>query len=116
MGLRIEKGHFHGLSDVLEDIKRNNTWPTTYVSGTVDASQVHWHSEDVQIYVMEGETDFLDGESGKRHPLMKGDKLTVSARTLHAEGAVDGRAVYIIALPEALGPDDFLKQRSAEEL
>lgn len=116
MGLRIEKGFFDGLSHVLEDVKQNGTWPTTYVAGTTTAAEVHWHSEEVHVYVMEGKTDFLDADSGRRHPVMTGDKITVPARTLHAEGAVNGRIVYIIAVPEALPPEDFLKMRPADEL
>ena len=116
MGVRVEKGFFHGLADVIGDVKQNGTWPTTYVAGTTTAAEIHWHSEDVNVYVMEGQTDFLDAESGKRHQVMAGDKITVPARTLHAEGAVEGRIVYIIAVPEALAPGDFLKMRPAEEL
>ena len=116
MGLRVEKGFFNGRTDVLADIKSNKMWPTTYVSGVTTAADPHWHSEDVHVYVMEGETDFLDVESGKRHPVMAGDKITVPARTMHAEGAVHNRVVYLIAVPEPLAPDAFLKQRPADEL
>ncbi len=116
MGIRVKKGFFHGLSDVIEDVKQNGTWPTTYVAGTTTAAEVHWHSEEVHVYVMDGKTDFLDADSSKRHPVTTGDKIIVPARTLHAEGVIEGRIVYIIAVPEALVPEDFLKMRPAEEL
>ena len=116
MGIRVEKGFFSGLQDVLEDVKQNSFWPTTYVSGVTTAADIHWHSEDVHVYVMAGETDFYDDESGKRFPVMTGDKITVPARTLHAEGEVKDRVVYLIAVPEALAPEDFLKMRPAAEL
>ena len=116
MSVRIGKGFFHGLRDVMEDVKKNGTWPTTYVAGRTTAADVHWHREEVHVYVMEGETDFLDANSGKRHPVMTGDKIIVPAKALHAEGAVEGRIVYVIAVPEALAPEDFLKMRPAAEL
>ena len=33
MGLTVEKAFFANLSDVLDDVKSNRTWPTTFVSG-----------------------------------------------------------------------------------
>lgn len=116
MGIRVEKGLFNGLSGALDDIRGNRMWPTTYKAEAATAAEVHWHAEDVHVYVMEGQTDFFDAESGKRHRVMPGDKITVPARTLHAEGKVDGGIVYLIAVPEPLGPEDFLKQRKEDEL
>ena len=115
MALRVESG-FRTRDDVLEDIRKNGTWPTTFVSGPSEGLPAHWHSEEVHAYVMEGETDFLDVESGERLPAGPGDKIVIPPRTLHAEGVVVDRVVYILALPEPLGPDDFLKQRPPEEL
>ena len=86
------------------------------MSGEATAANVHWHSEEVHVYVMEGQTDFLDAVNGKRYPVMAGDKITVPAQALHAEGAVLDRVVHLIAVPEALAPDEFLKQREADQL
>ena len=116
MGIHVAKGHFNDLTEVLEEIKQNRMWPTTYVSGAATAADIHWHSEEVHVYVMEGITDFLDGETGKRHDVMAGDKITVPARTLHAEGAVKEKVIYLIAIPEALPPDEFLKMRDPADL
>jgi quercetin dioxygenase-like cupin family protein len=116
MALQIHKGFFQSKQEVLEDIRNNDTWPTTFVSGPSEGLPVHWHSEEVHAYVMEGETDFLDVETDKRIPLSQGDKIVVPARTLHAEGEVPDRVVYILALPEPLQSEDFLVLRTAEEL
>lgn len=116
MGISIQRQFFASIADVLEDIKRCGTWPTTFVSGPSDGLDVHWHSEDVHAYIMEGKTDFLDAESGERTPVGPGDKVVVPARTLHAEGAVQDRVVYILALPAPLGPDEFLKMRPPKDL
>ena len=62
VGLQIEKAFFESREQVLEDIGKNNTWPTTFVSGPSEGLPVHWHSEEVHAYIMEGETDFLDVE------------------------------------------------------
>lgn len=116
MALRIERKFFESRDQVLEDIGRNNTWPTTFVSGPSEGLPVHWHSEEVHAYIMEGETDFLDVEKDERIPVSTGDKITVPARTLHAEGEVRDRIVYILALPVPLEPDQFLAMRSSDEL
>lgn len=100
----------------MDDIKSNGTWPTTFVSGPSDGLHLHWHSDEVHAYIMEGETDFLDAESGKRTEVKTGDKIVVPARTLHAEGAVKDRVVYILALPDALPADEFLTMHDPKEL
>ena len=116
MAIEIYPGFFADRSEVLDDVKSNGTWPTTFVSGPSDGLHLHWHSDEVHAYIMEGETDFLDAESGKRTAVKTGDKIVVPARTLHAEGAVADRVVYILALPDALPPDEFLAMRDPEEL
>ena len=107
---------FSSRLEVLDDVKANNTWPTTFVSGPSDGLHVHWHSDEVHAYIMEGETDFLDAESGERTAVRAGDKIVVPAKTLHAEGAVRDRVVYILALPDALPPDEFLAMHDPEDL
>jgi len=116
MAISIVKGCFDGLPGALEDIRRNELWPTTYVSGATPRAPVHWHSEDVSVYVMKGTTYFLDAQSGRKHHVMPGDKALIPARTLHAEGDVEDEAIYIIGLAQALGPDRFLRPRAPEEL
>ncbi len=116
MAISVKKGCFDGLAGALQDLYRSNLWPTTYVSGQAPRAPVHWHSEDVIVYVMKGSTYFLDAESGKRHYVMPGDKVRIPAATLHAEGEVEDEAIYIIGLASALGPDEFLRPRAPEEI
>ena len=116
MGIRIYKNCFDDRAEIFDDLEASGFWPTTFVSGPSPGLDVHWHSEEVHAYVVEGETDFLDGESGKRHEVGPGDKVVVPPRTLHAEGAVRDRVVYLIAVPEPMPPDEFLKLRSPDEL
>ena len=116
MGIEIHSGHFSSMGDVLDDIKAHGTWPTTFVSGPSEGLAVHWHDHDVHAYIMEGDTDFLDGETGERTPVHRGDKVVIPARTLHAEGAVAERVVYVLAVPEPLPGEKFLVRRDASEL
>lgn len=116
MSLQVHRNFFQTKDDVLEDIRVNGTWPTTFVSGPSDGLPVHWHSEEVHGYIMEGSTDFLDVETNKRIPAGVGDKLVIPARTLHAEGVVKDRVVYILALPEALTAEQFLAMREPASL
>lgn len=116
MELQFFPGYFRSTAEVLDDVKANDTWPTTFVSGPSEGLHVHWHADEVHAYIMEGETDFLDGTSGERTAVRAGDKIVVPARTLHAEGAVKERVVYILALPKPLPPDEFLAMHDPAEL
>ncbi|GJM09762.1 MAG: hypothetical protein DHS20C11_20380 [Lysobacteraceae bacterium] len=107
---------FSSLSEVLDDVKANDTWPTTFVSGPSDGLHVHWHADEVHAYIVEGETDFLDTESGKRTAVKAGHKVVVPAKTPHAEGAVKDRVVYILALPGPRSPEAFLAMHDPNEL
>ena len=65
---------------------------------------------------MDGETDFVDAVSDVRTKISAGDKVIVPARTLHVKGPVKEKVIYVLALPEALGVDDFLKMREPKDL
>ena len=65
---------------------------------------------------MEGDTWFLDAETGRQLDLTVGDKLVIPSRTLHAEGETKVRVVYLIAIPEPVGEDEFLAQLSPDGL
>jgi len=116
MGLQFYASFFNSAADVLDDVKSNGTWPTTFVSGPSEGLHLHWHAEEVHAYIMEGETDFLDAKNGTRTPVKAGDKIVVPARALHAEGAVQQRVVYILALPRPLLPEEFLAMHDPDEL
>jgi hypothetical protein len=116
MTVTVHRQFFSSIGDVLDDIKKNRTWPTTLVSGPSRGREVHWHAEEVHAYVMEGETDFLDAASSKRIPVGPGDKVVIPARALHAEGPVKDKVVYVIAVPAPLPYDEFLKARPEADL
>tara|TARA_R110001583_G_scaffold131078_1_gene282804 strand:+ start:1131 stop:1478 length:348 start_codon:yes stop_codon:yes gene_type:complete len=115
MGLKFYKQFFATKAEVLADIEKNDTWPTTFVSGVTDGPPIHWHKDEVHAYIMEGETDFLDAETNERTLVSAGDKIIVPALELHAEGAIKNRVVYILALPEPRLPEDFLAMFTHEE-
>ena len=114
--LIVHKRFFETRAEVMQDLAATGFWPTTFVSGPSPGIEVHWHSEDVHAYVLEGETSLLDAASNQHLAVGPGDKIIVPARTLHAEGEILDRVVYIIALPVALSPDEFLVLRPPEEL
>ena len=62
MSLIIEKGHFDGLSGALEDIKGKGLFPTTYATDHATAADLHWHSEEVLAYLIQGKMHFLDAD------------------------------------------------------
>ena len=115
MGLRFYKQFFTTKAEVLADIEKNDTLPTTFVSGVTEGPPVHWHKDEVHAYIMQGETDFFDAETNKRTMVCAGDKIIVPKGELHAEGAIQDRVVYILALPDPRLPEDFLAMFSPEE-
>lgn len=116
MPVTVHKKFFAGRAEVLDDVRASGFWPTTFVQGQSPGLDVHWHAEEVHAYVMDGETSVLDAESGERIAVGAGDKIVVPPRTLHAEGEVRERVVYIIAVPEPVPPDRFLVLRPPQEL
>mgnify|MGYP001822807456 FL=1 len=115
MSLIIEKAHFDGLSGALEDIRKKGLFPTTYATDHATAADLHWHTEEVLAYLVQGKTYFLDAD-GKKHHLESGDLVTVPARALHAEGDIGEPMVMLIGLKVALPMDRFLLPRDPAEL
>jgi mannose-6-phosphate isomerase-like protein (cupin superfamily) len=116
MSVKYHHQFFSSKDQVMDDIKDNGTWPTTYVSGPAEGPAVHWYADEIHAYIMEGETDFLDQQSGVRTPVGAGDKIVVPARTLHAEDSIKDRVVYILALPQPRLPDEFLAKEDPNDL
>ncbi len=115
MPLDIRKSFFETKDEVLEDIRKTGFWPTTFVSNESPELPVHWHEEEVHGYVLEGETYLVDGETGERLPFGVGDKLVLPAGTLHAEGEVKRRMVYIVAMREPSNLEVLLRMRDPSE-
>ena len=115
MPLDIRKSFFETKDEVLEDIRKTGFWPTTFVSNESPELPVHWHEEEVHGYVLEGETYLVDGETGERLPFGVGDKLVLPAGTLHAEGEVKQRMVYIVAMREPSNLEALLRMRDPSE-
>ena len=115
MPLDIRKSFFETKDEVLEDIRKTGFWPTTFVSNESPELPVHWHEEEVHGYVLEGETYLVDGETGERLPFGVGDKLVLPAGTLHAEGEVKQRMVYIVAMREPSNLEVLLRMRDPSE-
>lgn len=115
MNLIIKKGHFDGLSGALAEIGEKGLFPTTYATDHATAADLHWHTEDVLAYLIQGKTFFLDAD-GQEHPLEAGDLVIVPARTLHAEGDINEPVVMLIGLADALPMDRFLLPRDPAEL
>jgi len=116
MPLQITRSFFQTKEDVLQDLIKTGFWPTTFVSNESPELPVHSHGMDVHGYVLEGETYLVDGETGEHVPFARGDKLVLPAGTLHAEGKVSGRMVYIVAMPEPSNLEPLLQMRDPSDL
>ena len=105
--MKVVHGFFESKDEVLDDIKKLDLWPTTYVSDRMEELPLHWHDVDNCGYVLEGKSYVLD-ENGERVPLGPGDKLIIPAGAVHAEGEVTERMVYIVGIPLAENLFDVL--------
>ncbi|MCP4434931.1 MAG: cupin domain-containing protein [Actinomycetia bacterium] len=112
--LRVIRNAFSTKGEVLDDIRRLDLWPTTYVSDRMEELPLHWHGFDNCGYVLEGSSYILD-ESGERVPLGPGDKLEIPAGAVHAEGEVTERMVYLVGLPMAANLFDVLIELNPPE-
>lgn len=108
MTLKVTKGFFQTREEVFEDLKKTGHWPTTYVSEGSPELPLHWHDLDVTGYVMSGGTYLLD-EEGNRIDIGPGDKLELPAGSIHAEGEVTERTVYIVGTEH---PGQLIEQLS----
>jgi quercetin dioxygenase-like cupin family protein len=116
VALQFHKQFFTNKAEVLADIEKNDTWPTTFVSSATNGPPTHWHKDEVHAYIMEVETDFLDAETNIRTQVAAGDKIIVPAGELHAEGSIKDRVVYILALSQPRLPEEFLAMFDADAL
>ncbi len=116
MALQIKRNEFDGLPGALKDVAALGLWPTTYITGAAPEAQVHWHDYDVHVYVIQGETYFIDNETGEKHDVVAGDKVVIPARSLHAEGLVKEQMLYLIGLPQPVASREFLAHRKPELL
>jgi gentisate 1,2-dioxygenase len=103
----IENKRFDGLNGALEDILAKGLFPTTYATDHATAPELHWHNEEVLVYLVQGKAYFTDAD-GMDHRLEAGGLITVPARTLHAEGNINEPVVMLIGLKEALTADQYL--------
>jgi mannose-6-phosphate isomerase-like protein (cupin superfamily) len=97
----IEKGAFTTKDEVMRDILSTGFWPTTFISNKSPELPVHYHTQDIIGYVMEG-TTYLLNEDHERIDVGPGDKLNIPKGAWHAEGEVTERVVYIVSLPEPI--------------
>lgn len=105
--MQVHHGFFTTKAEVLDDLKAQDLWPTTYVSDRMDELPLHWHDVDNCGYVLEGSSYVLD-ENGERIALSAGDKLIIPAGAIHAEGKVTDRMVYIVGINVAENLFDVL--------
>jgi len=114
MALDVRRKFFKNRSQVMNDLAKTGLWPTTFVSPESPELPLHWHDVEVHTYVLEGSTYMVDGETGEQVPVEAGDKIVLPAGTLHAEGIVDERVVYIVALPEASNLEPLYRMHPPE--
>ena len=59
---------------------------------------------------------YWQNSDGQRHDASAGDKITIPAQTLHAEGEIDAPVALVVGLPTAVPLDQFLFARDPGDL
>ena len=113
--LVIDHECFDGLDGALADIRARGLWPTSFALDEGLGAPMHWHTDEVWIYLVAGRTSVSDG-AGNWTGLAAGSRLRIPPRVLHQEGPVDEPLQLIVALPEPRSQADFLKAFPPEEL
>jgi mannose-6-phosphate isomerase-like protein (cupin superfamily) len=108
MALEHHPRFFSTREDVLADMIREKLWPATALSPPSDGLPVHSHAATLHVYVMEGETEIFDADTGQNLAVGPGDKLVIRKGARHAEGVVKDRMVYIVGLEEAMYLEDAI--------
>ncbi len=114
MAIAVHKQFFSDIGDVYDDMKASGLWPATYVSDAAGELPLHWHEGDVTGYVMQGGTYLLD-HTGARHDIIAGDKFEIAGGTIHAEGEVTERTVYLIGTATAGNLRDHLALKDPDD-
>jgi len=113
MPIALEKSKFDGIGEVYDLMKERGLWPVMAVHEKMVPEQVHFHDMNNQIFVVEGNPSFFDGESETWHQAEPGDIAIVPMRTLHAAKA-DKRVVLIAAFDQAMSMKDFIPHPADE--
>ncbi len=108
MPLELHHNYFTTRDEVLRDMIAGQLWPATALSPPSPGLPVHAHAATLHVYVMEGETEIFDEDTGENLPVGPGDKLVIRKGTRHAEGVVKDRMVYIVGLEEAMYLEDAI--------
>ena len=107
MPIALEKAKFDGMGEVYDLMKERGLWPVMVVHDQMVPEEVHWHDRSNQIFIVEGNPCFFDGESEEWHQAEPGDIAVVPKRTLHAAKA-DERVVLIAGFNEAISLKEFV--------
>lgn len=113
MPIEIERQAFAGMNEVYDKLKSRHLWPVMAVHKAIKREAFHWHRQNNHIFIVEGEAEFFDGDTGESHKLCQGDIAYIPRETLHAiEAAVP--VVFIAAFDNPMSMTEFVPYPPAE--
>lgn len=107
MPITVERHCFAGMDGLYDVLKARSLWPVMAVHKTLAREQPHWHTQNNQVFVVEGEATFFDGDTGAEYRLSRGDVAIIPRETLHAIEA-GGRVVFIAAFDAPMSMTEFV--------
>src|SRR5687767_10056792 len=101
--MKLREGNVRTRAEAVAAIEEVGYWPSTRCNRAGTVIEEHWHAIDELVFVLEGEIEFADPETGDLLVLREGDCLVLPADTHHRVTAI-ADVVYITALERPL-PD-----------
>ena len=114
MAVLVEKDYFASEEQAVEEIEKRGWWPRTMEAPPSQGGDAHWHAFSQCLYVLEGMLRISDA-AGQAHECPKGSRVTVDARTVHADLGHEG---YSAVFGLSVDPDTIEQpaSRSPDQL
>ena len=106
--VRVIRGHLTDRGQVIAEIVADGYWPISWKDKAGVRLGAHRHCDDETLYMIEGDMEIVETESGATHLLVAGDKLILPARLAHASFTQSG-ATYIMGIRTLVPMDEHIQ-------
>lgn len=100
--MRSEVTHGHNLSaeQAVAELEKLGLHPVV-VDVPATENDFHWHDFDSVFYILEGELDVTDHDSGETYKLVAGDRVEARGGNVHREKHNGFRAAFGLSVDPA---------------
>ena len=106
--VRVIRGHLTDRGQVIAEIMADGYWPISWKDKPGVLLEAHRHCDDETLYMIEGDMEIVETDTGATHHLVAGDKLILPARLAHASFTQNG-ATYIMGIKTLVPMDEHIQ-------